>query len=513
MKKRRIAAVLLTAAMLLGVAGCGGSDRGSNTAAGGGDTAPAETTENAANVIMEEAEVVEIDESQETGTIKVLIYYDLLGQDAELVDLFETRYNGTIEQEICSSGAGYFEELGMLVASDLSPDITRYEWMSFPHGMSRNMYTPLDSYIDLESDLWSGMKDIADQFAYNGKHFYVPYKLTSNFALNYNKLVLQEYGLPDPMELYKNNEWTWAAFQDLLTQWCNADSTHVGYTGVSAMSFVSTTGTKLIDVSNGEIINNLKNENVQRAMEFVEALSKQGLTGEGYVDPSAAFTDGSLLFLGMEPTWTYGAACEALHKNSIEYEMAFVPFPRDDKADTYYHAFDSFGYMVPSGAKNVKGAIDWITLNRLEVTDPENIAEAREKATDNSIHYYPKCSGKKEDGTKCGYSFVENETEDLDTCPNCGTARREKFFAAYTEEQYDLLMDLTTPENGKFSFLFDNCKGFNSDLATIFEGAGEASLMDAPIFYDVSYTQLREENYNTVESILQEYRDKMAENQ
>lgn len=501
MKKRRIAASLIAASLVLGTASCGGSTtRGGEPAAD--TTAATEATTNIADVVQEEAQVVEIDENQETGTIKVLIYYDLVKQDSDIVDLFESRYGGSIEQEICSSGAGYFEKLGTLVASDLSPDIVRYEWMSFPHGMSRNMYTPLDSYIDLDSDTWKGMKDIAEQFVYNGKHYYIPYKLTSNFALNYNRLVLQEYGLPDPMELYHNGEWTWTAFKDLITEWCNAKPEHIGYTGVSAMSFVSTTGTKLIEVKDGEIINNLKNENVQRAMEFVEGLCKQGLTGEGYVAPDAAFVDGNLLFLGMEPTWTYSSACQSLFKNDIPYDMAFVPFPRDDNSDTYSIAYDSFGYMVPSGAKNVKGAIDWITLNRLEVIDPENVAKARETATDSSTKYYPKC-------IECKYSFVEHETEDLTTCPECGTARREKFNAYYSDEQYDVLLDITTPDNGKFNFIFDNCKGFNNDLAILFEGAGESSLLDGPIFAGVSYTQLREENYNTIESILDDYRERM----
>ncbi len=504
MKMKRIAASVLAACMALGISSCGTTRDPSATTAAGGATETTTTTAGMANVDFEEAEVVEIDENQETGTIKILIYYDLVTQDADLVDLFETRYGGAIEQEICGSGPAYFEKLGTLVASDLSPDIVRYEWMSFPHGMSRNMYTPIDSYIDLDSDLWKDMKDIAEQFVYNGKHYYVPYRISSNFALNYNRLLLDEYGLKDPMDMYHNGEWTWTAFKDLITEWCNIDPTHIGYTGVSAMSFVSTTGTKLIDVQNDQIINNLKNENVQRAMEFVEDLSRQGLTGEGYIDPGQAFTDGKLLFLGMEPTWTYGAACESLYKDNIDYDMAFVPFPKDDNSDQYYLAYDSFGYMVPSGSKNVKGAIDWITLCRTEETDPENVAEAKATATDSSTKYYPKCA-------ECKYSFVEHETEDLDTCPECNTARRVKFNAYYSEEQYEVLMDLITPERGKFTFIFDNCKGFNSDLGNVFEGMGEASLMDGPIFYDMSYTQLREENYNMVESILNEYRERMAQ--
>ncbi len=503
MKMKRIAAAALAASMVLGVSACGNTTRDPS-----GTTAqPTETTTTTAgmqNVDFEEAEVVEIDESQPTGTIKVLIYYDLVTQDADLVDLFETQYGGSIEQEVCGSGPAYFEKLGTLVASDLSPDIVRYEWMSFPHGMSRNMYTPLDSYIDLESDLWKDMKTIADQFMYNGKHVYVPYRISANFALNYNKLLLDEYGLANPMEMYHNGTWTWTAFKDLITEWCNIDPAHIGYTGVSAMSFVSTTGTKLIDVQNTEIINNLKDQNVQRAMEFVEDLSRQGLTGEGYVDPGQAFTDGNLLFLGMEPTWAYSASWESLFKDNIDCEMAFVPFPKDDNADQYYLAYDSFGYMVPSGSKNIKGAVDWITLCRTEETDPENVAEAKANATDSSTKYYPKCP-------ECKYSFVENETEELDTCPECNTARRVKFNAYYSEEQYEVLQDLISPARGKFSFIFDNCRGFNSDLCNIFEGMGDASLMDGPIFYDMSYTQLREENYNIVESILDEYRERMAQ--
>ena len=36
--------------------------------------------------------------------------------------------------------------------------------------------------------------------------------------------------------------------------------------------------------------------------------------------------------------------------------------------------------MIPAGAPNIKGALDWITLNRVEETNGENIANARAKA-------------------------------------------------------------------------------------------------------------------------------------
>ena len=62
---------------------------------------------------------------------------------------------------------------------------------------------------------------------------------------------------------------------------------------------------------------------------------------------------------------------------------------------------------------------------------------------------------------------------------------------------------MTDPE--KFGFIFDNSLGFNDDFSLILTG-GEESLYDGPIYYGSSYTQLREINYNLIESYLDEYR-------
>lgn len=214
-----------------------------------------------------------VDDTAETGTITWLMYEDLLTNNADMVALFESRYGGSIEQRVTGSGDEYFETLGTLIATGDSPDIVRYEWRSFPHAMSYNMYTPLDSYIDLDSDLWSGVKEIAEQFVYNGKHYYVPYQYKTNFALNYNNRVLEENGIADPIKMVKDNTWTWKAFEDLLKKWVDMDPNHIGYNGVGGMIFVLTTGTKVIDVQGNQIINNLKSENTTRCMSWLENMS------------------------------------------------------------------------------------------------------------------------------------------------------------------------------------------------------------------------------------------------
>ncbi len=520
---KKTVSLVLSAAMVLGLTGCEQKD---NPPVGTGNG----TGTNAPEQSFTEAPVVSIDPNAPTGKLVYLTYENNFETaNEENLKAFEKDYGGTIEVVTCGSGDEYFQRLGTYISAGTSPDLVRYEWRSFPHGMSYNIYTPLDSYIDINSDLWKGIKEVADQFMYNNKHYYFPYQLKTNFALNYNNRVLQENGMTDPMELLKKNEWTWTAFEKMLKQWCDMDPNHIGYNGVGGMSFILTTGKKVVDVKNNEITNNLRDQDIARCMQWVEKLHKQGLLGvteaqtnetghaNGYEAPDAAFVDGNLLFLGMDPSWTYPAAKEALDKKGYENEMKFVPFPKDDNSDTYYHGIDTFGYLIPSGAPNVKGAIDWITMLRKIETDPENIAKAKDDATSDAPLYKAKCGNKEcgdtsENADKNGrHIFTDEENEQgVTVCPVCGTEREEKYKVVWDSEVYDLSVELKSTD-GRFKMLFDNCYGFNSDVTKMFQN-GDEPMLDGPVFGDFSYTQLVEAKYNTVEAYLQEYRDMMKKN-
>lgn len=462
-----------------------------------------------------EAVAPDIDPDAETGTVTYLTYETNFTTDsAKMLTLFKERYNGEIEVLTGPNSMNYYEMLGTRIATGDSPDLVRYEQMAYPHGMSFNMFTPLDKYIDLDSDLWKGIKDTAEQFAYNGKHFYVPYTPSTYFALNYNYVSLQSNGMEDPMEYVKQGTWDWDKFEDMLKRWQNMDPVnHISYNGVSAIAFAYTTGVKIIDIKDGEIINNLRNEDIVRCMQWLESLRKQYLTGanpdqleagahNGYTPPEEAFVDGNLLFLGMEPTWTYGSAKEALDKKGIENEMKFIPFPRDPLKDTWYQATSSYGYLIPAGAKNVKGAMDWITLLRTETVDPDNVANAKAEACDDTIEYYPKCAS-------CGYMFTSEENEaGVSTCPSCDTPRNEKYKVVWTEEQWDVYQEMLI-DGEKYTLMYDNLYGFSTDFKNLFVDDNN-NLLTGVMFMDLNYTQRVEEIWGSVEGYLQPYRDRLA---
>ncbi|MCH5200425.1 MAG: carbohydrate ABC transporter substrate-binding protein [Oscillospiraceae bacterium] len=468
----------------------------------------------------------DIDPDAPTGVVKYLTYEtNFTSASAVTISRFSERYGGSIEVDTSSTQPAYFETLATRIATGDSPDLVRYEWIAFPHGMSYNMFTPLDKYLDLNDPLWSGIKDIAEQYAYNGKHYYVPYHIGCSFALNYNYAVMKDNGMnTDPMELVKTNQWTWSVFEDMLKQWCDKSPDHIGYNGVGGMSFTLTTGKKIIEIRDGDITDNLDDPDIGRCMAWIEGMRKNGLLGatpeqqdqgvpNGYVDPGQAFVDGNLLFLGMEPTWTYGSAKESLDGKGIANEMKFVPFPKDEQADAYYQGTDTFGYMIPAGAKNIKGALDWINLCRAEEIDPENVAKAKDDACSDTVSYQPQCLNRKCNDTinpdalkRHIYTAEENETGVM-VCPSCGTAREAVYKTVWTEEQYDMMLEMRG-EGDRFKLLFDNCYGFSHDVSQVFQG-GEYPLLDGPVFGDISYTTAKEQMKPVLDGYLQPYRDRL----
>ncbi len=217
-KTKRLLSCALAISMIASMTACSDSgtpvvnNSGANSGTQG-NAAPAVTTTTATTV--DPAETAKTDEEAKdiqsadyqpdgnAGIVKVLCYYDVR-TDSDVYLTFQTpSWGGEIEYISCASGAAYTEKLATLIAADDSPDIVRYEWSAFPGNMSKNMYEPLDDYFDLDTALWEDMKDSVEDFAYNDKHYYYPYCIKTNFALNYNRKTVQDAGLTDPYELYK----------------------------------------------------------------------------------------------------------------------------------------------------------------------------------------------------------------------------------------------------------------------------------------------------------------------
>ncbi len=185
------------------------------------------------------------------------------------------------------------EKLTQLISSGESPDLVDKADNTFPLLMSKNLYTPLDDYMDLTAPQWSGLEQYIDKYVWNGKHYYYPWSYdVSPYYLIYNRGLFSELNIDDPKELYDEGNWTWDTFRECLQKFCDSDNTRTGLYGAghyAAASIIDSTGTPFVTVAdNGKLECNLVNANVERAANFMQGLKSQGLAGfaENFMDVS-----------------------------------------------------------------------------------------------------------------------------------------------------------------------------------------------------------------------------------
>ncbi len=495
----------LAAAMLLSVTACDEQPIASGTGDTVGSTSgvAVTSTTNGANTTTDpnlnaatDEEIKDLDTSTYTpsgnaGTLKYFGYYDITvdQKGKEQVDIFESDlYGGKIEWISVPYGDEYFQKLAAQITADDSPDLLTYEPQAFPFGVSKNMYEPLDDLLDINDPVWAEMRELIDSYEYKGAHYYFPHRIVTSYALNYNRKTIQDAGLPDPYDLYKKGEWTWDAWRQLMLDFCNQSDDHIGYyaTDSTVNAFVSTTGVIIVDVlPDGNIINNLQQADVTRAVEYMAEMGRNGLLyptshphGD-WVSPQVfATTSDKILFLGLKPEWTYIASTENVqNKKGVENDIfdtvsdfAFVPYPRDPEADKYYQGSSCFGYMIPKGAKNKAGAVDFIMCNRLYETD-ENI-----KKQIRDDHIAPE-----------KITFVEGKY-----------AGSQKWQITWDEQVYDLWREMCDPN--EFAFVIEDLYGFGSDM--------QKSICQTVIdctFGEESWAQKVNEISPVVEGIIKEY--------
>ncbi|MBE6901462.1 MAG: extracellular solute-binding protein [Ruminococcaceae bacterium] len=491
---KKLIAGCLCASMLFSITACseGGSDTDANSSNGSSSAAQTSATENTTAIATTDPdanastdqEVKDMDVSTytpsgEAGVVKYLGYYDItVDQKGEQqVKIFESdTYGGDIQWISASFGDGYFDKLATLIAADDSPDLLTFEPQAFPYGVSKNMYEPLDDMLDMDDPLWAEMRDLIKSYEYQGKHYYFPHRIVTWYALEYNRKTIADAGLEDPYDLYRAGNWTWDTWRQLMIDFCNQSEDHIGFyaTDATINAFVSTTGVVVVDyLPGGGAQNNLHHADVTRAVEYLAEMGRSGLLypeshphGD-WVSPQVfATTSDKILFLGLEPEWTYIAATENIQNaTGVENDIfdtisdfAFVPYPRDPDADAYYQGSSCFGYMIPKGAKNVEGSIEFIMCNRLYETDEAIQAQIRKDHVDPEKVTYT--AGK--------YLGMQ------------------KWQMKWDPEVYDLWREMCDPNN--FEFVYEDLYGFGTDM----QGFIGQSIIDCT-FGSESWTQVCEE--------------------
>ncbi|MGN1101119.1 MAG: extracellular solute-binding protein [Huintestinicola sp.] len=382
----------------MGLTACGGGSETSDTT----ESEATATTTTAVTVELNTATYAEEDKKTlddlaseqlrdvelENKTIKWLAHYDINPStskgDSEAVNitLFKSKYGGSIEY-IPTTWNTRYSDLSTHVLGGDGVDFFPCDTAALPKGVINGMFQPVDDYIDMDSDLWAGVKDAMEIYNFNGKHYEFVNDVTAEAVVIYNKQTIEENGFDDPWELYKAGEWNWDTFTSMLESFVDPDNDQYGLDGwFNEKALLLSAGVPSVSSVDGSLQVNLNDPIIEKAMNWSYDLYNKGLVfdlslydwniqpqfmGEG---KELFYIIGSWDVQSNPDTWATGISPD---------NLGFAPVPSPAGSDPYQSATLD-GWVICKGAANPEGVALFAECTRLANTSDEAIAIGDAKA-------------------------------------------------------------------------------------------------------------------------------------
>lgn len=253
------------------------------------------------------------------------------------------------------------DALSVMLASDNSPDLCVKTENAIPYLASKNLFEDLTDYMDVSAPQWSGCADIIEAFRFNGARYFYPTEIVySPQFLIYDENRLRETDAPDPSVLMKHGEWKVSS----LGAFVNATALITGESAAENL-FAAYGKTPVYKNDQGSYVFS-DDENTKKAYEFI----KENVTSDA-LGGISRFVSGDAVFLsGGEQTLS------VLRAAYPESEFGIAPYPQGE-GGTNYCRVDTSGYLVPEGAKNIKGAASFINCSRIAAEESGYSARGR----------------------------------------------------------------------------------------------------------------------------------------
>ena len=379
-KLKKIVAGLMAVSMIFTLGACGGGNSDGDSS-NNAEVTTAERTKDEDEVTVADLGDKYANDVDISGQeIVWLADYDInpTNNDDRTValTLFEDTYGGKIKW-VQTTAATKFDDLANMIIGGDQVDMFPYEWDAVPNGVYKNQYEPLDDYINLDDELWVDMKDEAEQFAYNGQHYVIPYCISDPVCIQYSRTLMDEEGLDDPYELYQKGEWNWDVFMDMMQTFVNnADDgeDRFGINGWFGQAVIQSTGKTIVNYDGTTFTNNITDPQIEKAELLLQQIAQENLydpTWKSYFPE-----DGLTLFYAMGGTWSLG---DSNGKNP-DGDIMIVPFPKDPDADGYYACANFGAKMLVKNSQMGDAVATYIKCERIAVVEDEYKETAKQKA-------------------------------------------------------------------------------------------------------------------------------------
>ena len=377
---KRVLAGAVALSSALSIAACGNSSSSDSSS-----MPEKELKEDQQQIVQRLADSITEPRKLDNTTIKWFSHWDINPTESEDKDigvdlaLFKTKYDGKIEW-MQTTWDNYFDDLAKNVMANSSPDFIGADDMNvFPKCAIKEMIEPIEGYIDFSTELWAPMKTAADKFIFDGKHYVGVVRVDPSYIWIYNKKVIDEIGMDDPAELYKQGKWNWDTMCEMCIDFTNAEEDKYALDGwYYENALLESTGMPLIDMKDGEIVNNLKAPELAKAEDMMYNLQKNEVVypkdqhdwkvrgdvfGEGIGSGLTLFYPIGLWAIEDAPSVTkpYGDLASG--------DVMFVPVPCSADSDAQYVPSRIHGFCICKNAPNPEGVAAFLDCTRLAETD------------------------------------------------------------------------------------------------------------------------------------------------
>lgn len=304
--------------------------------------------------------------------------YDLNAQVGQkrptTVALFEDIYGGKIRYVQTSLKNKYTTFSSMLLSGE-QLDMVEYEQGTYPNGVLSQQYQPLDPYfrsMGLNYDIWENMEDVIDALSYKGEHYIIPYSFSNPVVLLYSRKIIDNYGLDDPYELYKNNQWTWDNFLSIAETYHSKTGKAAVRGGEFGNALIHSTGFRIIGSKNGNLVNNINHAPLRYVELFMQEVGRKSLYTTSGSDSFSTET----LFLTTE-SWNLGT--ENVKNSGMD--LMIVPVPKKEESDGNYILCDFDAKMLVKNSTMGDAVATYIMCERIVASQPEYQEGAKTYAT------------------------------------------------------------------------------------------------------------------------------------
>ena len=279
-------------------------------------------------------------------------------QDKKTIKEFADKYNCRITVDSLE-----FESYPQLMATSISAgkpyDVVKLHAAHFPQVAINNLLQPLEKYIS-SSDIttstnktgvdWNKMKYNA---TWNNHVYYtIGHRGTMMAAIMYNKLMFDDFGLEDPLELYNKGIWTWDKIREYANIVSSSNSNVYLFDSSVSLRYSPVTGANFYSISDdgtiqwkGANTDLYTQYNERRKMMNLSPLYAESATVDTIVEGKAMM---HYLELQQIISFTNSLKASAALGKNLE-NIGVVPLPFDSNGK--YNGWAPYGYGSCVGAE------------------------------------------------------------------------------------------------------------------------------------------------------------------